>query len=112
MASTRNNNMYGEFCQSESFIQKQSDYRMDPTFCKNDRPALPYGVNAPHMPATLLANNSVDIENYLYGIGANNYIFPKKQTTPQPIHLQPVTFYKPTPLYIPILPAHTPQRPF
>ena len=104
MAGTRNKFMYSEFCVDLRQTTKQKDYLMNPDPCVNNRPALPIGYNAPRMPATLLANNAVDIESSLYGISANNYIFPQKKVSPQPVHLQTVKFYDMTECFVPILP--------
>jgi hypothetical protein len=112
MAGTRNKFMYSEFCVDFHQVVKQKDWILNPAPCVNDRPAFPVGYNAPRMPATLLANNAVDIESSLRGIGANNYIFPKAKVTPKPVQLPTVTFYDMVPLYLPKLPDPlTHQRP-
>jgi len=104
MAATRNKFMYSEFCVDYNQVSKQKEWLMNPNPCVNDRPAMPIGYNAPKMPATLLADNAVDIESSLRGIGANNYIFPKPKVTPNIVQLPTVKFYDMMPLYIPVLP--------
>ena len=112
MAATRNKFMYSEFCVDYQQVVRQKQLVFDTNFCMNDRPALPIGYNAPKMPASLLANNSVDIESTLYGIGANNYIFPKQKVTPNTNQLPVVKFYEPLALHIPTFPPPlTNQRP-
>ena len=105
MAATRNKFMYSESCVEQQQVDRQKEWWMNPTSVVHNRPAMPLGYTNPRMPASVLSNNAVDIESTLYGIGANNYIFPKKKVTPQLVHLPTVSFYAPAPLYIPILPA-------
>ena len=50
--------------------------------------------------------NFVLLESELFGIGANNYIFPKKKVVPDATHLQMVQFYDEPRLYIPVLPPY------
>lgn len=112
MAATRNKFMYSEFCVDRQQVEKQKEWLMNTTSVVNDRPAMPIGYNQPRMPASVLANNAVDIESTLYGIGANNYIFPKKKVTADLMQLPIVQFYESAPLYLPILPeVQTNQRP-
>jgi hypothetical protein len=112
MAATRNKFMYSEFCVDRQQVEKQKDWLMNATSVVNDRPAMPIGYNHSRMPASVLSNNSIDIESTLYGIGANNYIFPKKKVTADLIQLPVVHFYESAPLYLPILPeVQTNQRP-
>jgi len=104
MAGTRIKQTRGNFVADQSQVIRQEEWLMNTTASMNDRPAFPVGINAPRMPASLLANNSVDIETALFGIGTNNYIFPQKPVVPQAIHLPQVSFYNSAPVYIPILP--------
>ena len=113
MASTRNKNTYGNYCTDERQVQKQEDWFMTNYKYVNPKPALPCsGINVQHMPATLLSTNSVDIENYLYGISANNFVNPVAKLVPELSTLQPVSFFETPNLYIPVLPPFlTGQRP-
>jgi hypothetical protein len=104
MAGTRNKQTLGNFMADQRQVTKQDEWLMNKTSCMNDRPAFPVGINAPRMPASILANNSIDIETALFGIGTNNYIFRQKPVVPQPVHLPQVSFYESTPVYIPKLP--------
>ena len=71
-----------------------------------------HGVNAQWMPSSQLSKNYVDIETYLYGIGANNYIFPKENPSVPSVSMPSVSFYERPALYIPRLdPYLTKQRP-
>lgn len=112
MAATRNKFMYNEFCVSAKQVKKQQDMSMALEVCANDRPAWPVRLNAPHMPSTVLANNAIDIESSLRGIGANNFVYPRKPVTPQQVTLPPVRFYDEKPVYVPVLPdMYERQRP-
>ena len=112
MAATRNKFMYSEFCVDTHQMRQQKDWIMTTDPHVNSRPAYPVRYNVPRMPATLLANNAVDIESTLYGIGANNFISPKDKVVPQHVQLPPVSFHDEMPLYVPILPDFLPnQRP-
>ena len=112
MASTRNKNRKDEF-----FIDKKMQERIvswQTTTESVQKAAYPcHGINVQRMPAEKLSNNSVDVETYLYGIGANNYLFPKNTPRNSPIQLPSTTFYDRLPVYIPILPDMLKnQRPF
>lgn len=104
MAATRNKFMQSEFCVDRYQVVRQKDWLMNTVSVVNDRPAMPIGANVPRMPASVFANNAVDIESSLYGIGANNFIYPKKKVMPQLVHLPDVSFYTAPALYLPILP--------
>jgi hypothetical protein len=105
MAATRNKFMYSEFCvdRFQNKKQEQMILALDPVV--NDRPAWPVRVNAPRYPSSMLANNAIDIESSLRGIGANNYINPPKQVQPDNLTLPTVCFYKEQPLFLPVLRA-------
>ena len=105
MAATRNKFMYSECCVEQYQVNRQKEWLMNTAPVVNDRPAMPLGYNVPRMPASVFANNAVDIESTLYGIGANNYIFPKKNVRPQLVHLPVVSFYEMPSLYVPLLPT-------
>jgi len=104
MAGTRNKQFIGNFKADQLQVTRQEEWLMNPTAFKSDRPSFPVGLNAPRMPASILANNSVDIETALFGIGTNNYVIAQKPVVPQPIHLPQVSFYESAPVYIPQLP--------
>ena len=113
MAGTRTKQTIGDFNVDRAQMTRQEAWCLNPTACMHERPAFPLGLNAPHMPASMLSNNSVDLESMLRGIGANNYIYTKPVVTPKLVHLPPVCFYETAPLYIPVLPPRlTGQRPF
>lgn len=102
MAGTRNKQTQLNFNTYQFELQRQTAWN-SPQMIQS--PAYPCsGINVQRIPAMDLATNSVDIETYLYGIGANNYVFP---TAVPPLDLKtlPVVSFTPTPdLYLPILP--------
>jgi hypothetical protein len=72
-----------------------------------------HGINVQRMPAEKLSTNSVDVETFLYGIGANNYLFPTTTPKNASITLPSSSFYERPALYIPTLPPMLQkQRPF
>jgi len=102
--NTRNKNMRAEFFIAKSFQEKQADWQVSSSSVQ--KPAYPcYGINVQKMPSELLSTNAVDIETYLYGIGANNYLFPTPTPTLNQTSLPNVKFFDQPNLYIPRLPA-------
>ena len=109
--NTRNKNRKCEFFMDKTMQEQQAE-RLTTT---QSRQAVAYplhGVNAPRMPSSQLSKNYVDIETYLYGIGANNHLFPTSTPETPTISMPVVNFYDRTALYIPRLdPFLTKQRP-
>jgi hypothetical protein len=102
--NTRNKNMRAEFFIDQSFQIKQAEWQTSSSSIQSA--AYPcYGINVQKMPAEVLSTNAVDIETYLYGIGANNYLFPTPTPTLAPKQLPFVKFFDQTNLYMPRLPA-------
>ena len=102
MAGTRNKQTQLNFKTYQFELQKQTAWNTPEII---QTPAYPCsGINVQRIPAMNLVNHSVDIETYLYGIGANNYLFP---TTTPPFDMKrlPVVSFTPAQnLYLPILP--------
>ncbi len=114
MASTRNFNTFSNYCLHTEQIERQQLWVMDSTSRIHNKPALPCaGIMNPYLPSCALSNNSIEIESYLYGISANNFINPVPIPTPKLVVLPSVKFFDRVPLMIPKLPP-TPvhQRPF
>jgi len=110
MAGTRNKQMYSDFRLATKEQEKIADWQTTQQVLYS--PAYPCGVNVQKMPANRLSNNAVDIESSLYGIGANNYVFPVAPTNPDLTILPTKQFYKMPDVYIPILPPYLQgQRP-
>lgn len=102
MAGTRNKQMYSNFKSVTKEQEKIADWQTTDQILYS--PAYPCGVNVQQMPANRLSKNAVDIESSLYGIGANNYVFPVADTKPELTILPTTQFYKLPDVYIPILP--------
>ena len=113
MASTRNKNTVGNYCDQQRQIQKQEDWFMTNYKFENPRPAFPSaGINVQHVPSNELSTNQVDIENYLYGISANNFVNPLPKVVPNLKTLEPISFFEQPKFYVPKLPTYLQgQRP-
>lgn len=110
MAGTRNKQMYSDFRMVTNGQEKIADWQTTEKVLYS--PAYPCGVNVQRMPANRLSTNAVDIESSLYGIGANNYVYPVAPTNPELTILPTKQFYKNPDLFIPILPPYLQaQRP-
>jgi hypothetical protein len=81
---------------------------------ENPRPAFPCsGINVQHVPSNELSRNPVDIETYLYGISANNFINPLPEVVPDLKTFETISFFETPKLYMPVLPPYLQgQRPF
>lgn len=102
MAGTRNKQTLGDFNATQLEIKKQSEWNT-PTILQT--PAYPCsGINVQYTPSMRLSTNAIDIETYLYGIGANNYIFPTTKPSTDVVSLPTVVFTPPPNLYLPRLP--------
>jgi hypothetical protein len=114
MASTRNKNTFGNYCDQQRQLQKQEDWFMTNYKFENPRPAYPCaGINVQHVPWNELSRNPVDIETYLYGISANNFVNPLPKLDPELKTFDTISFFETPKLYIPVLPPYLHgQRPF
>lgn len=112
MASTRNKNRKDEFFIDKKMQERQVAWQT--TTESVQTAAYPsHGINVQRMPAEKLSTNSVDVETYLYGIGANNHLFPTTTPKKSPISLPSTSFYELPALYMPRLPDMLEkQRPF
>jgi hypothetical protein len=109
--NTRNKNRKCEFFMDKA-MQEQFATRLTTTKTRQEVAYPTHGVNCPWMPSSQLSNNYVDIETYLYGIGANNHLAPVSTPSISSVSLPSVTFYDRPALYIPRLePFLTNQRP-
>jgi hypothetical protein len=109
--NTRNKNRKCEFFMDKTMQEQYSD-RLTTTQVRQDVAYPTHGVNAPRMPSSQLSNNYVDIETYLYGIGANNHLAPVSTPSIPSISMPSITFYDRPAVYIPRLePFLMNQRP-
>jgi len=79
MASTRNRNFPGNYCQEQKQYQNNEKY----TLYENSSYGNAYdtrwagnGLNPGQIPANQMASNSVQIESFLFGINSTNMVSP------------------------------------
>lgn len=93
-------------------MQEQYSERLTTTRTRQEIAYPSHGINAPWMPSSQLSDNYVDIETYLYGIGANNHLAPVSTPSILPVSMSSITFYDRPAVYIPRLePFLMNQRP-
>lgn len=87
MSSTCNKNSPGDYAAEQRALQHQAQYRT----------ATEYGLATPtlyagkgllqgRMPNTELAENTNDVESFLFGIGSTNLVKPKEPVKPEQKH--------------------------
>ena len=93
MASTRNNNMPGDYCQQQKSYNQYSKYTLNKSKRIAHHSTLPCpGVNGGRVPNTVLAHNATDIESSLFGINSSNLVTPQKPVQPNLIYLDMLSF--------------------
>lgn len=116
MATTRRKNTPGEFCQFIRQNEQASAYALYPYGAYGqayDTRLAGNGLTPGQMPANTLSRNAVDIESFLFGVGANNMIDPKDCLTPELNCLQSANLFKMPDVYMPLpLVVAKGQRPF
>ncbi len=116
MATTRSKNSPGTFCQFIHQNEQTSNYSLYQygSYGQAYDTRLPgIGLTPGQVPANTLSKNSTDIESFLFGVGANNLIDPKKCLTPELNSLKSANLFKLADVHMP-LPLVVPnnQRPF
>jgi hypothetical protein len=86
MASTRNNNTPGDYCQQQLSYRQTLDYDL----YKNGYQGQAYtnaipclGITPSHMPNTAFSKNAVEIESALFGINSTNLVNPQTPVNPE-----------------------------
>ena len=93
MASTRNNNMRGNYCLQQKSYDQASEYTLNKSKRIAQHSTLPCpGVNTGRVPNTVLAYNATDIESSLFGISSNNLVNPQKPVQPHLKQLDMLSF--------------------
>jgi hypothetical protein len=116
MASTRNNNTPGDYCQQQKSYNQSLDYNQYQysqvgRAYKNALPCM--GITPSHMPREAFSQNSVDIESALYGINSTNLVNPQKPVVPQLKNLPGVSYFERLQTFMPEpLVVEKYQRPF
>ena len=116
MASTRNNNTPGDYCQQQKSYKQSLDYNQY-QYSQVGRAysnALPcMGITPSHMPREAFSQNSVEIESALFGINSTNLVNPQKPVVPQLKQLPGVSYFERLQTFMPEpLVVEKYQRPF
>ena len=102
MSSTRNRNMFGDYCLEQKSNHKNNAYNLYKKKAYAHKTMLPCsGINVGHMPNKVLSSNSTEIENALFGIGSTNLVNPKPNTIPDINHLDYVSFFDRPTVFLP-----------
>ena len=116
MASTRNNNTPGDYCQQQKSYKQSLDYNeyqysQVGRAYKNALPCM--GITPSHMPREAFSQNSIEIESALFGINSTNLVNPQKPVVPQLKQLPNVSYFERLQTFMPEpLVVEKYQRPF
>jgi hypothetical protein len=116
MASTRNKNTPGNHCLDERQNVRIEGWQLYQNGANGEAydTRLPgTGLNPAQLPWYKLSSNAADIESFLFGINANNFVNPAPPLTPELKCLQSANLFKTSPVIMPV-PQAIPknQRPF
>ena len=116
MASTRNKNTIGNYCQQQmSYTQARQEtiYKHSAYGEAYDTKWAGNGLNPGQLPWNTMSENAPDIESFLFGINSTNLVNPQPCLTPQLKQLQSANIFEKGPTYIPQpLVIERNQRPF
>jgi hypothetical protein len=115
MASTRNKNTPGNFCQEQNSFKHSENYTLYP----NSQYGAAYDTRLPgngllpgQIPGNKLSHNASDTESFLFGINSTNLVNPAPCFTPEITKLCSANIYKNPPVYIPEPLVLDNERPF
>lgn len=116
MASTRNNNTFGNYCLQQRSYRNSAEYL---TYT-NSANGYAYDTRLPgngmlvgQMPWNKLSNNAADIESFLFGINSTNLVKPQGPLVPELIPLRDANLFEKEPVFIPEpLVVQKNQRPY
>ena len=104
MASTRNNNMKGEYKLQQnaySLGRMYNSYQYSQTG-RAYNPAMPsIGIIPSHMPRDTLSYNSVEIESMLFGINSSNLVNPQTPIRPNLKQIPTIPFFERLTVHMP-----------
>lgn len=116
MASTRNNNTPGNYCQQQwSYSQARNEIMYKHASCGEayDTRWAGNGLNPGQLPLNTMSSNSADIESFLRGINSTNLVNPQPCLTPEIKQLKTANIFEKGPTFIPPpLVIEKNQRPF
>jgi hypothetical protein len=102
MASTRNKNTAENYASQQNRIEYTRNNILDTNYTFNNQTFLPdFGLNPAQMPRGSIAQNSVDLESSLRGIGATNLVNPTIQAPLQSVHIPTIRFFDSNELIMP-----------
>jgi len=104
MASTRNKNTPGNFCQEQNSFKHSENYTLYP----NSQYGAAYYTNLPgngllagQIPGNKLSHNAADTESFLFGINSTNLVNPAPCFKPEITKLCSVNIFNKDPVFIP-----------
>lgn len=103
MTSTRNKNTTQDYTLERKKTYTTEEYIFNNDYAVSNKTRLPdFGLNMPSLPRDKLANNSVNIESSLFGIGSSNLEKPQVPVNPEIIaNTFGESIINKKPLYIP-----------
>jgi hypothetical protein len=104
MASTRNKNTPGNYCQDQRQYKDTSTWLLYENGARGtayDTKLPGTGLNPGQMPWTTLSNNSADIESFLLGINSTNLVNPASPLVPELKCLDSAHLFKKPDIYVP-----------
>jgi hypothetical protein len=102
MASTRNNNSSGNYSLEQYSLQKGRDFlTYEPASVASKTMFPGNGLLSGRYANTLLAQNSADIESYLYGIGSTDLVKPREQIVAKINKLDQISLFPTQPFILP-----------
>lgn len=116
MASTRNRNTPGNYCQEQQQFRQHETY----TLYKNSQYGEAYqtrwagnGLNPGQIPANKMSYNAPDVESFLFGINSTNLVNPAPVFVPEITQMESVNVYEKKPVWMPEpLVVEKNQRPY
>jgi len=102
MASTRNINSPGDYRLEQYTLEKERRYMPYKPYAAPRQTMFPgNGLLSGKVGNPQLSNNAVDIETFLYGIGANNLVTPNPPVVPDIKQLKSLNIIDRIPLILP-----------
>lgn len=104
MASTRNNNTPGNYCQQQSayaHARQETIYKHAAHGEAYDTKWAGNGLNPGQLPWNTMSENAPDIESFLFGINSTNLVTPQPNLVPEIKNLQSANIFDKGPTFIP-----------
>ena len=104
MASTRNNNTPGNYCQQQSayaHARHETIYKHSAYGEAYDTKWAGNGLNPGQLPWNTMSENAPDIQSFLFGINSTNLVTPQPALVPEIKTMQSVNVFEKGPTFIP-----------